>query len=91
MSTEERDSQLSALLDGELEASQAELVTRRLLKDPALQATWGRYALIGAVLRKEPLLDGGLPPVEAYLPAAEDVLRLYVENRLPDTSPSVMF
>jgi negative regulator of sigma E activity len=59
MSTEERDSQLSALLDGELEASQAELVTRRLLKDPALQATGGRYALIGAVLRKEPLLDGG--------------------------------
>jgi len=59
MSTEERDSQLSALLDGELEAGQAELVTRRLLKDPALQATWGRYALIGAVLRKEPLLDGG--------------------------------
>ncbi len=59
MSAEERDSQLSALLDGELEAAQAELVTRRLLKDPALQATWGRYALIGAVLRKEPLLDGG--------------------------------
>lgn len=59
MSTEERESQLSALLDGELEAGQAELVTRRLLKDPALQATWGRYALIGAVLRKEPLLDGG--------------------------------
>ena len=59
MSAEERESQLSALLDGELEAGQAELVTRRLLKDPALQATWGRYALIGAVLRKEPLLDGG--------------------------------
>jgi len=59
MSTEERESRLSSLLDGELEAGQAELVTRRLLKDPALLATWGRYALIGAVLRKEPLLDGG--------------------------------
>jgi len=59
MSTEERDSQLSALFDGELEAGQAELVTRRLLKDPALQAAWGRYALVGAVLRKEPLLDAG--------------------------------
>ena len=59
MSAEERDSQLSALFDGELESEQAELVTRRLLKDPALQATWGRYALVGAVLRKEPLLDAG--------------------------------
>lgn len=59
MSAEERDSQLSALFDGELEPGQAELVTRRLLKDPALQATWGRYALVGAVLRKEPLLDAG--------------------------------
>lgn len=27
-----------------------------------------------------PSLDGGLPPVEAYLPAAEEVLRLYVNN-----------
>ena len=34
---------------------------------------------IASVLRDTgPLLDGGLPPVEAYLPAAEDVLRLYV-------------
>lgn len=27
-----------------------------------------------------PQLDGGLPPVEAYLPAAEETLRLYVSN-----------
>ncbi len=27
-----------------------------------------------------PLLDGGQPPVEAYLPAAEEVLRLYVND-----------
>ena len=45
---------------------------------------------IASVLRDTgPLLDGGLPPVEAYLPAAEDVLRLYVENRLPDASAVV--
>lgn len=56
MSTEERDSQLSALFDGELDAEQAQLVTRRLLKDPALQATWERYALVGAVMRGEPVL-----------------------------------
>lgn len=27
-----------------------------------------------------PLLDGGLPPVEAYYPAAEDLLRRYVSD-----------
>lgn len=27
-----------------------------------------------------PHLDGGLPPIEAYLPAAEELLRLYVRN-----------
>lgn len=27
-----------------------------------------------------PLLDGGLPPVEAYYPAAEDLLRRYVAD-----------
>ncbi len=57
MNETERDSQLSALFDGELAADPAALVTRRLLKDPALRATWGRYALIGAVLRQEPLLQ----------------------------------
>lgn len=35
---------------------------------------------IAAIMRDAgPLLDGGLPPVEAYLPAAEEVLRLYVD------------
>jgi len=57
MNETERDSQLSALFDGELAPDPAALVTRRLLKDPALRATWGRYALIGAVLRQEPLLQ----------------------------------
>lgn len=40
---------------------------------------------IAAVLRDTgPLLDGGLPPVEAYLPAAEEVLHRYVAD---DASP----
>jgi sigma-E factor negative regulatory protein RseA len=46
---------LSALFDGELPETQAELVIRRALKDPQLRSTWGRYALIGAALRNEPL------------------------------------
>ena len=44
-----------------------------------------RLALeIASVLRDAgPLLDGGLPPVEAYLEAAEELLRHYVRNDAP--------
>ena len=36
---------------------------------------------IASVLRDAgPLLDGGLPPIEAYLPAAEELLQRYVED-----------
>jgi negative regulator of sigma E activity len=63
MSEHEQVSQLSALFDGELPREQAELVIRRALKDPALRATWGRYALIGACVRGEPLA-AGLPQVD---------------------------
>jgi len=55
MNEEERASQVSALFDGTLSASQSDLVLRRILKDPSLQAAWGRYAVIGASLRHEPL------------------------------------
>ena len=55
MNEVERSSQVSALFDGELDPTQSDLVTRRLLKDPALRASWGRYAVIGASLRGEPL------------------------------------
>lgn len=55
MSDQEQVSQLSALFDGELPGDQAQMVIRRALKDPALRATWSRYALIGACVRGEPL------------------------------------
>jgi sigma-E factor negative regulatory protein RseA len=58
MNEDERSSQVSALFDGELDPAQAGLVIRRLLKDPALRASWGHYALIGASLRGEPLATG---------------------------------
>jgi negative regulator of sigma E activity len=51
---EERDSQLSAMFDGELPAAECELLARRLSKDEPLRASWARYALIGAALRGEP-------------------------------------
>lgn len=55
VSADERESQLSAMFDGELPDSECELLARRLSRDPALQQQWARYALIGAVLRDEPL------------------------------------
>jgi negative regulator of sigma E activity len=55
MSGQERDSQLSAMYDGELPAAECELLARRLSRDEALRREWGNYALIGAVIRGEPL------------------------------------
>lgn len=55
MNEQEHSSQLSALFDGELPMEQSELVIRRAMKDPQLRFTWGRYALIGAAMRNEPL------------------------------------
>lgn len=49
----ERDSQLSAMFDGELSAAECELLARRLTRDEALRAQWTRYALIGGALRAE--------------------------------------
>ena len=50
---EELDSQLSAMFDNELPAAECELLARRLSRDPELKARWGRYAVIGAVIRAE--------------------------------------
>jgi negative regulator of sigma E activity len=49
----ERDSQLSAMFDGELPAAECELLARRLARDEALRAQWSRYSMIGAALRAE--------------------------------------
>jgi len=57
MNEHDRDSQMSALFDGQLPADETVLATRRLLKDSVQQQHWSRYALIGASLRGEPLLQ----------------------------------
>jgi sigma-E factor negative regulatory protein RseA len=49
----ERDSQLSAMLDGELPAAECELIARRLSRDEALRSEWSRYSMIGAAIRAE--------------------------------------
>jgi negative regulator of sigma E activity len=50
---EELDSQLSAMFDDELLPAECELLARRLSRDEPLKARWGRYAIIGAVIRAE--------------------------------------
>ena len=53
----ERDSQLSAMFDGELASAECELLARRLVRDEALRGQWSRYALIGAALQKAGQVD----------------------------------
>jgi negative regulator of sigma E activity len=50
---EELDSQLSAMFDDELAPGECELMARRLSRDEQLKARWGRYAVVGAVIRAE--------------------------------------
>jgi negative regulator of sigma E activity len=50
---EELDSQLSAMFDDELPPAECELLARRLSRDEPLKARWGRYAVVGAVMRAE--------------------------------------
>jgi negative regulator of sigma E activity len=54
MSNEELESQLSAMFDDELPATECELLARRLARDEQLRARWGHYAAIGACIRGEP-------------------------------------
>jgi negative regulator of sigma E activity len=58
----ERESQLSAMFDGELPEGECELVARRLAKDENLRRSWDSYSLIGAVMRSEPLARRHLAP-----------------------------
>lgn len=55
MNQDEVESQLSAMFDGELPAAECELLSRRIERDETLRARWGRYALIGAAMRSEPV------------------------------------
>ena len=55
MIQDEVESQLSAMFDGELPATECELLSRRIDRDETLRARWSRYALIGAAMRSEPV------------------------------------
>lgn len=47
---------LSALLDGELEATESRTLLSDMQHDPALRAAWNEYRLMGDALRAEPAL-----------------------------------
>jgi negative regulator of sigma E activity len=74
---EELDSQLSAMFDDELPAAECELLARRLSRDPDLKARWGRYAVIGAVIRAERgvTLDGTVAGRVSAALSSEPALR----------------
>lgn len=83
MNEEERQTQVSALFDGELDPAQSDFVVRRVLKDPALRAAWSRYAVIGATLRGEPLSVGSRKAPDV----ASRVARL-LESEAPLLAPT---
>lgn len=58
MTGHERESQLSAMFDGELPAEECELLARRLSRDEEMRRSYAHYALIGSVIRNEPLASG---------------------------------
>ncbi|MGH8296706.1 MAG: sigma-E factor negative regulatory protein [Steroidobacteraceae bacterium] len=74
---EELDSQLSAMFDNELPAAECELLARRLSRDPDLKARWGRYAVMGAVIRSERgiTLDGTMAGRVSAALSGEPALR----------------
>jgi negative regulator of sigma E activity len=53
------ESQLSAMFDGELPSAECELLSRRIDRDDELRGRWSRYAMIGAVMRSEPVAPVG--------------------------------
>jgi sigma-E factor negative regulatory protein RseA len=71
---EELDSQLSAMFDDELAPGECELLARRLSRDAALQARWGRYAAIGAAMRGDLRLHGSVALKVNVALAAETAL-----------------
>ena len=88
-----RDSQLSAMFDGELPSSECELLARRLTRDEQLRGQWSRYALIGAVVRREPLrvrrgVSGG---VVGSAVASRVAAALAAEPLIQESLPAVAF
>lgn len=99
MNEQEHSSQLSALFDGQLPPQQTQMVIRRALREPAMRASWERYALIGACLRGEPISGplGVADRVQASIAAERELnilplpARTAVQARAPGGARLSMF
>src|SRR3989338_5276656 len=66
---------LSALVDNELDKLETRRLLTALAADEALRATWGRYHLIGATLRRESITPGEVAARVAARPGKSSVAR----------------
>lgn len=70
----ESEAQLSALVDGELDAQETRFLLRRLDHDAGLRRSWASYHLAGNCMRRTPMLlvpDGFAARVSAALDAEQ--------------------
>ena len=74
--SEELDSQLSAMFDDELPQGECELLARRLSRDAALQARWGRYAAIGAAVRGGEVRLSGVVARKVHATLSAEILEV---------------
>jgi hypothetical protein len=79
----QRESQLSAMFDGELPEAECELLARRLARDENLRRSWANYALIGSVLRSETVAGNRLAAKVAAEIAEGDRAQRERAPRLP--------
>lgn len=77
--------QLSALVDGELDAGEARLLVRRLSSDPELRTAWERYHRCGELLEEAVDAPVGVDIAEQVSEAIrEEDIPEPPERRLPD-------
>jgi len=83
---------LSALVDGELAELPARRLADRLVEDDDIRERWGRYHLIGAVMREEYQADAGLAgQVKAALATEDDNLALVPKKSTRSLKPIAGF
>ena len=70
MVQEKLEDQISAFLDEELPDEECQLLVRRLTRDDELRATFARYSLAGAIMRREP----GIRPQPEFVSRVSDAI-----------------
>jgi negative regulator of sigma E activity len=84
--SDNRKSDISALMDGELSSEASARLIKQLCQDPAELETWVRFHLIADALRNDPVLSGGqsiAPAVMAALATEATILSPQRHETLP--------